>query len=105
MLKTKYICSIITVTLICLVPASNGYAKTEGGSEYRSPQHKVTAEEWKQIKENTQEIHMEAGVFRRVSSIPAVNPNDIVYTKDAVTKKTKVMVLDYGIFEKVGDLE
>jgi hypothetical protein len=106
---TRFIGALVVFALICVITASNGYAIPEGDiNSTVSPQHKLSADELKRTGEATNVIIIQgAGEFRRVSSVPKVNTNEIVYSKDLklITKKTKVLVLDYGIFEKVKDLD
>jgi hypothetical protein len=110
-LKLVYIGSIVAlIFLICLVVVPNGYANPEGVTGNVSTQHKMTPEEIAKQKENTEAIYIKGiGEFRRVSSVPSVNPSEILHSKDfsidLMTKKTKVMILDYGIFVKVRDLD
>jgi hypothetical protein len=98
MFKSKsiiYICMIVTMFLIFIVVTLNGYAKP---SEVVSPQHKLTADEQRKLKENTEVIHIKSvGEFTRVASMPSVRTTEIAHTVESAKSKTKVLILDYGI--------
>jgi hypothetical protein len=106
MLKIKRAGIIICAVSIILAGGvvTKSFADTKKGfsSNDFGPPHKMTPEEFNKTKESTGAIYNHFGEFRRVSLAQSFNASEIAYSMDSINSQTKELILDYGIFVKIG---